>query len=1225
MTRPLDKHLDSDELDRLVSLQETSVSDSEQLSESTLREVQRHVESCQDCSRKLQRHQFVHGQILRMRVPGPSPSTSACMGDAGWREVAAGLLPEAKTRELMKHAAQCGQCGPLLKNAAEALVDEATPGEETLLASLQSARPEWRKNMAATLRDNVRDRQAKPSWWRAIFAWPTPAYAFAGIVAVAVVAWIGVRALHPVSAEQLLAQAYSEHRTLEVRISGAQFAPMQVERSIARSNLDKPTSLLKAEALIAAELQRNPEAPRWLEAKARADLLDGNYESAISELRQALETQPDSPSLLTDLASAYFGRAESADRAIDYGNAIEALGKALAKSPDDAVALFNRALIYEKVPMYHEALIDWEHYLRVDSNSAWSAEAKRHADQIRSRLQQHDQSLATPLMDEGEFAARVNPRDENTWTNIDSRIDDYLDLAIRKWLPTAYGPVSNDTAHDSRESALKALQTLSIILNAKHHDSWLSDFMQAGSSPRLMTATRELSHAVEANEAGSPLQAREKSIKAQLAFDSADNPPGAMRAKLEEVYSLHRLFRGPECLRIAAQLADRIVGQHYSWLFTQLQLEKFSCLASEAKIDRGENVISKALDVATTSGYDTLLLRAIGFQAVLENEKSDLVAASTWDRTGLSRYWTGTHAPMRAYQYYDDWSDQAQQASNWYLSAALEHEAVLAISSTPNRSGEAMAHFQLARSLSRAGAEERAQAELSLARKQFSVIPADSATLGYLADSELQLANAEADGGHPEEAGDELSEARRNLPDSFDSYETWLTYYQTKAFIARTRNNSEDLDRSCRAVVALGELGLGSIKGERDRFLWNRKTSYCYRELVEGRIQEQDAAGALELWEWYRAAPIRASRNLVSTSTFRSLETDSDLPSTDMVQRHLHDLTDQTVIAYAQLPGRIVVWVFDDRGIVGLTLDVEPKQLAHMAMQFSAQCSNPKSDLTLLRRNGRVLYEWLIEPLASFVPANRSLVIEPDGVLTNFPFQALVQQDGSYWGLTREMVLSPGLGYVSRLRAAKEVNTDSTALVVGEPAVSDPPRLPLPDAGREVQQISSYFRRSVILMGKNANHREIMNKLAGANVFHFAGHATSGPLISGLEIAPDTELVDAHQRALFTPESIASARLPSLDLVVLSACSTGMSEENDLAGFENIATAFLRSGVPRVIASRWNVDSTTTSLFMATFYELLLAGHSVSESVRLASVRVNGTPNTFHPYFWAPFSIFGRG
>src|SRR5208283_2472625 len=222
--RPFDKHLDSDELGMLVSLQETSVSGSEQLSEPALREAQRHVESCQDCSRKLQRHKFVNGEISRMRVPNPSSPTPECRGDAEWLEVAAGLLPEAKTRELMKHAAQCGHCGPLLKNAAEALVDETTPSEEALLASLQSARPEWRENMAATLRDRVRDRQVESPWWKAVFAWPAPAYAFAGIAAVTLVAWVGVRALRPPSAEQLLAQAYSEHRTLEVRIPGARYA-----------------------------------------------------------------------------------------------------------------------------------------------------------------------------------------------------------------------------------------------------------------------------------------------------------------------------------------------------------------------------------------------------------------------------------------------------------------------------------------------------------------------------------------------------------------------------------------------------------------------------------------------------------------------------------------------------------------------------------------------------------------------------------------------------------------------------------------------------------------------------------------------------------------------------------------------------------------------------------------------------------------------------------------
>ncbi|HEY4903744.1 MAG TPA: hypothetical protein VIH89_09755, partial [Candidatus Sulfotelmatobacter sp.] len=95
--------------------------------------------------------------------PGPG-----CVEETEWLNVAAGLLTEAKTRELMKHAAQCGHCGPLLKNAAETLSDEVTPSEETLLASLSSARPEWRHNMATTLRGDLRKQQQKPLWWRAM-------------------------------------------------------------------------------------------------------------------------------------------------------------------------------------------------------------------------------------------------------------------------------------------------------------------------------------------------------------------------------------------------------------------------------------------------------------------------------------------------------------------------------------------------------------------------------------------------------------------------------------------------------------------------------------------------------------------------------------------------------------------------------------------------------------------------------------------------------------------------------------------------------------------------------------------------------------------------------------------------------------------------------------------------------------------------------------------------
>ena len=227
MTRPFEKHLDGDELNELVSLEWASASGSKQPSETTLREAKRHVESCQDCSRKLQRHTFVQREISRMRVPNPSTATSECMGDAEWLEVAAGILPEAKTRELMNHAVQCGHCGPLLKNAAEALVDEATPSEEALLASLQSARPEWLKNMAATLQYSVRDGNRSLRGGGRSSPGRRQHTRLRGLSPPLAVVWIGVWTLHPPSAEQLLAQAYTEHRTLEVRIPGAKFLPFE--------------------------------------------------------------------------------------------------------------------------------------------------------------------------------------------------------------------------------------------------------------------------------------------------------------------------------------------------------------------------------------------------------------------------------------------------------------------------------------------------------------------------------------------------------------------------------------------------------------------------------------------------------------------------------------------------------------------------------------------------------------------------------------------------------------------------------------------------------------------------------------------------------------------------------------------------------------------------------------------------------------------------------------
>ncbi len=1236
MTRPFDKHLDSDELDRLVSLQRTSVSDSGRLLEPSLREAERHVESCQDCSQKLQMHKSVHSEILRMRASNPSPPTPECIGDAEWLDVAAGLCPEAKARELMKHAAQCGHCGPLLKNAAEALVDEPTPSEEAWLASLPSARPEWRKNVAEKLRsgtgarassgakERVREREEGASWRQKLFSWPRTAFAFAGIALAVVAGWLGVRVLRPPSAEQLLAQAYTDHRTLEVRIPGAKHAPMRVERTAGGSSLDKSPSLLKAEALIGENLRKNPNDPAWLQAKARADLLDGNYDSAIQSLQRALESQRDDPSLLTDLGSAYFVRAEAADRAIDYGNAIESLSRALAKSPDDLVALFNRALACERMFLYTQAVDDWEHYLRIDPQGDWAEDARKHLAAVKKKVEQHEQSQNEPLLTPAEIAQAVSGG-AVVREKINGRIEEYLNLALAHWLPISLRAKTAETRTLDPTTAIRALSTLAEVLSARHNDTWLADLMASRLSEPMAAAAEALSRAVQANVAGSPSEGLIASTEAEHLFRQASNYPGLLRAQMEELYSLHRLFHGSECLRLATNMERALKDKRYSWMETQVRLEEFSCLDSQAKMDTGGHALTAALNIAHSSHYAGLLQRGMVFAANLETGKGNIAGAAEWDLTGLSEYWSGNTTAIRAYQFYDDLSAQAQRSGKWRWAVVAGKDAVRAIASTPNRSGEGIARCQLAISLSMAKDAKEASEQYAIARSVFSSLPSNPGIRGFEDDAEMQLAEAEASQGLIDQAEARLLKAKADIPSGLDSYVTWLMYYRARAKIARRRGDEESLVRACLAVVGIGEAGLSTIRTERDRLTWNHATADCYGELANTKLRQNDPIAALSLWEWYLGAAVRSIRPSPGGTGFASYDKEAPVLDVSGVEQQLQKLDRETVLVFAELDDRIFAWIYDDRGVYSATIAIEPSTLARVANDFVIQCADPKSDLAALRENGRALYGSLVAPFEGRFDQGRTLVVEATGSLASVPFQALVEPDGSYMGMHHAVVSSPGLDYMLRLRPSRPVTSNMRALVVGaSAALGFGQQIPLPDAGQEAEQISHLFKNSVLLQGRQAKQSAILDHIARAAIFHFAGHAVSNAEATGLEVAPDSEATETAPLTVLSPNSIVAAHPRNLQLVVLSACSTGRAGDDGLNGPSDIAEAFLRTGIPHVIASRWNVDSATTAALMNSTYRLLLHGQAAPKALQEVYREFSSIPQTSHPYYWAAFNAFGR-
>src|SRR6267378_3576922 len=544
-------------------------------------DVHPHLAACPTCREQFDDLALLDRQLAR-QMNGTRPAESPlrqgdCPGPALWREIAGGLTPPDETLIYLEHASRCDHCGPLLRGAVAEVSDlngEITEADRTLIAILESARTEWQQRLAqqiAGTKHSGRDRESMP-WWQRWLAVPrlavprlaVPRVAMAGASLLAIVAvgsWVVVHRVNnynatrnqPAAAGQLLARAYSEKRTLELRIAGADYAPLRVSRGPAASFTSRPEPLLKAEALIASQLESHPSDPSWLQAKAQADVLEGKYDAAVEALRRALELEPHSPALLTDLATAYFQRAQQEDRKEDFGAAYEYLSQALKLHPDDPVALFNRAIVAEHQFLYHQALDDWDRYLQVDPHSDWAGEAREAADRLRTKLKDHDASQAAPLLSPAQIATSITALiaasadsasgdDLNLRSTVDARIEEYLSSAVRLWLPQAY---PEKGAADP--AAQRALFFLADLTSQQHGDRWLSDFLRDSFARNFRQAVAALAKAAQANDAGQYDVSRQQADLAEQFFSASRTKAGVLRAQFEQTFAAHAMRRSEAC------------------------------------------------------------------------------------------------------------------------------------------------------------------------------------------------------------------------------------------------------------------------------------------------------------------------------------------------------------------------------------------------------------------------------------------------------------------------------------------------------------------------------------------------------------------------------------------------------------------------------------------------------------------------------------------------------
>lgn len=164
-------------------------------------------------------------------------------------------------------------------------------------------------------------------------------------------------------------------------------------------------------------------------------------------------------------------------------------------------------------------------------------------------------------------------------------------------------------------------------------------------------------------------------------------------------------------------------------------------------------------------------------------------------------------------------------------------------------------------------------------------------------------------------------------------------------------------------------------------------------------------------------------------------------------------------------------------------------------------------------------------------------------------------------------------------------------------------------------------------LGFKASLETAMNAdLRQYRIVHFATHGVldnQRPELSGIVLSLINEQGEA-QNGFLRLHDIYNLNLPA-ELVVLSACSTGLGKEIRGEGLVGLTRGFMYAGAARVIASLWKVKDTSTAVFMGRFYQAMLARKlPPAAALRMAQVEMLKHAAFKSPYFWAAFVLQGE-
>lgn len=1074
------------------------------------------------------------------------------------------------------------------------------------------------------------------SFFKKIFSSPLPAV-FAALLIIAVAAFVIWKFTVVTSNPEVLLslnKAYEKERPFESRISGFEYAPPNNLRGSEKDKIDR-ISFERARGISLEEAQKSKTADS-LHNLGRVYLAEKKFGEAIEQLTKAQTLAPKNAEILNDLGAAYLE--EGKRRKTGNGEklelttqSLESIENALRLDSAFPAALFNKALALQEISSIEEAQKTWQEYLKIDSDSKWADEARRNLESLE--INKPQSKTDKQVLEEFLIAYR-NKNDDAAW-KISSR---NREMIRSKLIPKQLAFLFLDSEGEKKREYLSALKYAGDLEKQKTGDPYFSeiaDFYLSVSPEKhflLKAAQISMKEGYELCLQGKYQAALEKFKNSQQLFAESGNVWEANLSRYWAAFCSYVMTDLAGHKKTLEELAEFCQKNNYKWFLAEIYIW-LGVNAEEATeyskaIEYHKKAVQLCEDVADIYNLGkTLSILADEYGKLRQYQSSvgvlekSLALAAENPEISFRQRWRNFNTAALVFF----------NLKRYSVAAAFEKEALALGVAEQEAAYSHTASLHLGLIYAQQQKHEEA-AQFLKQSEEFAASLEDEGTRNkYLAISYTHLANFKRLSGNCDEA----------LPTYDKAIEYRSKDHKAQEYGARKgrllchaeQKNGTAFEQEYPAILELFEENRRKITEEASRNTFFAQEQDVYDLAIDYEYGKGDYEKAFDLSETSR------SRSLLDLLKHGAKISESDLEVSlpeiaeplklEEIRKSIPD--EVQLVQYSALEDKVLIWLITKNDFKVFSSTISAKDLNEKISSYlEILLDRSRESAEEERKLSSEIYQTLVSPVAGKLDPNKEIAFIPDKFLFRVPFSALLSPETEKFLVEDFTVFYSPSANVFLLSSTKAKSQSSdrqeSILTIGNPSFDrDSFDLPdLPSAKKEAENVAALYQNRVVLVSEKATKEEIKHNLPKSEIVHFAGHY----VVDDFSLMRSYFLLagQGENAALLNYELMRDALSSRTNLMVLSACRTGVEGYYDGEGMMGAARIFLGMGIPLVIASQWQVDSEATKDLMTKFHQYRKReGLSSAVALRRAQLELLGGQNKVYqkPFYWAAFAPIG--